>query len=73
MPIYEFLCPKCESEFELMRPVSQSGEVGLCPRCGTAGRKLVSVFGSTVDTYTVKVPEKPAFRKKAAPRRKMGR
>ena len=70
MPIYEFFCPKCEVEFELMRPVSQSGKDGLCPRCGTAGRKLVSVFGSSVDTYTVKVPDRPAFRQKAAPARK---
>jgi putative FmdB family regulatory protein len=73
MPIYEYFCPKCNEEFELMRPFSQSNETAPCPRCGTAGQKLISLFGSTVDKYTMKVPEKAAFRKKPAARKKRGK
>ncbi len=73
MPIYEYSCSKCNDEFELMRPFSQSAKAAPCPRCGTAGQKLVSVFGSTVDQYTVKVPEKSAFRKKPATKKKRGK
>lgn len=70
MPIYEYYCAKCSAEFELMRPVTQSSEAAPCPRCGSAGEKLVSVFGSTVDKYTVKVPEKGAYRGRPAPKKK---
>ena len=30
MPIYEYICPKCSSKFELMRPMSQSEEEAAC-------------------------------------------
>lgn len=73
MPIYEYSCSKCKDEFELMRPFSQSAKAAPCPRCGTAGLKLVSVFGSTVDQYTVKVPEKSAFRKRPVAKKKRGK
>ena len=62
MPIYEYYCTKCQNEFELMRPVSQMQEPAPCPKCGTPGKKLVSVFGSKVGFY-VRAPSKPAFRK----------
>jgi putative FmdB family regulatory protein len=69
MPIYEYFCPKCESEFELMRPISKASEPALCPRCGTQGQKLISVFASKVD-FALKVPDKGAFRKPAPKRAK---
>lgn len=65
MPIYEYFCPKCQAEFELMRPVSQATEPASCPQCGSAGQKLVSVFGSKTGFY-VRAPEKPAFRRQSA-------
>lgn len=45
MPIYEYLCEKCEHEFEhLAKSMSDTGAVA-CPKCGSkkTGRKL-SVF-----------------------------
>jgi predicted nucleic acid-binding Zn ribbon protein len=37
MPIYEYVCPKCKTEFEVMRPFSEDevsvfpdGEFNLC-------------------------------------------
>ena len=46
MPVYEYGCPKCGIEFEIMRPVAQSDEPAFCPQCSSLGQKLVSVFGS---------------------------
>ena len=43
MPIYEFRCAQCGHEFSLMRPMSQSGEESVCPRCSAPGaRRLIS-------------------------------
>lgn len=63
MPIYEYQCPSCGREFELMRPMSQAGETAPCPNCGTSSERLVSVFASKAD-YTIKVPKKDAFRRR---------
>ncbi|MGL6194559.1 MAG: FmdB family zinc ribbon protein, partial [Thermoguttaceae bacterium] len=32
MPIYEYVCPKCNSEFELL---VRSNEKSVCPSCGS--------------------------------------
>jgi putative FmdB family regulatory protein len=61
MPIYEYFCKKCNKEFELMRPFSESGSQGACPTCKTKADKLPSVFASK-ESYTIKVPKGPAFR-----------
>lgn len=63
MAIYEYQCPSCGREFEVMRPISQADEVAQCPHCGTGGERLVSVFASKAE-YTIKVPRKDAFRKR---------
>jgi len=62
MPTYEYFCPQCRQEFELMRPFSQAEAPAPCPKCGTPGEKLLSVFASKLDYY-IKVPEKGAFRR----------
>lgn len=62
MPIYEFSCTKCGNQFEIMRPFSQADKAAPCPRCRAASQKLVSLFGSTVDKYSLKIPEKGPFR-----------
>ena len=61
MAVYEYLCPKCNQEFELKRPISESDKPASCPKCGTTGKKLVSVFSSKAE-YSIKGPEKDAFR-----------
>ncbi|MCX6008855.1 MAG: zinc ribbon domain-containing protein [Chloroflexi bacterium] len=62
MPIYEFFCPKCGREFDLMRLMSQADKPAFCPQCGTQGEKLISAFASKSGFY-LGVPEKGAFRK----------
>lgn len=61
MPIYEYHCPKCGKEFELMRPFNQVDAPAFCPTCGHKGEKLVSCCASKVDFY-VRPPSKPPFR-----------
>ena len=63
MPIYEYYCPSCKREFELMRPFSESGASAACPTCGTKSEKLVSLFASK-ENYTIKVPTGTAYRGK---------
>lgn len=62
MPIYEYRCSQCGTEFELMLPLAQRDSPTPCPRCGGRGERLVSVFASKMGFY-IKTPEKPAFRK----------
>lgn len=69
MPIYEYRCPKCGKDFELMRPFSKADEAAPCPDCGSPGEKLISVFSSTVD-FGIKGPSQPAFREPAKKRKK---
>ena len=61
MPIYEFRCTKCGSDFEVKRSFSESSAPATCPRCGGLGEKLASVFASTAG-FGIKVPDKDAFR-----------
>jgi putative FmdB family regulatory protein len=44
MPIYEYVCRKCGSKFELLRPMSQSEETGVCPTCGRPAERAISRF-----------------------------
>ena len=35
MAIYEYLCPRCQTEFDLMRPMSEADRPAACPECGS--------------------------------------
>ena len=52
MPIYEFYCAKCDREFELMRPVSQSDNPAPCSECGEPGARQLSNFAFRSNTFT---------------------
>ena len=62
MPIYEYQCPKCGIDFELMRRMSELNEPALCPQCSAEAGRLTSGFASRVGFY-LRVPAKSAFRK----------
>ena len=72
MPIYEYFCPKCGSEFELRRHLSEVDKPALCPRCGTEGQKLMSAFASKVG-FAIKGPDKGAFRKPISEKKAKGK
>jgi putative FmdB family regulatory protein len=61
MPIYEYRCAACGNQFELTRPISQSGDPAPCTNCGKPSQKLISQFASKVD-YAIKGPTKEPFR-----------
>ena len=61
MPIYEYYCPKCKTEFELKRPVSESNQPVVCNQCDSKAQKLISGFASKTGSY-LQSP-KPPFRK----------
>ena len=44
MPIYEYVCSDCDVKFELLRPLSQSGEAGSCPHCQQSAERVLSNF-----------------------------
>ncbi len=62
MPVYEYRCPKCGIDFELMRRIDEMNEPALCPRCGAKAERLPSIFASKVGFY-LRVAPKPALRK----------
>ncbi len=62
MPLYEYWCPKCEIEFELMRRMDQLDDLASCPRCGEQTEKLVSAFASKTGSY-IAAPARSVFRK----------
>ena len=50
MPIYEFKCRKCETQFEEIRPLGDDGKSLICPECGTKSpKKVPSVFAAGSD------------------------
>jgi putative FmdB family regulatory protein len=44
MPIYEYLCPECDSIFEELRPLNQADRPAECPRCHQPARRKLSTF-----------------------------
>jgi putative FmdB family regulatory protein len=64
MPIYEYVCPKCKTEFEVMRPFSEADKSAKCPQCNSEAQKQIANFASKTGSYL----QSPAisFRKKAA-------
>ena len=46
MPIYEYVCNKCKSKFEQLRPLSKSGEGCECPECHGKAERVLSRFSA---------------------------
>ena len=63
MPIYEFLCSKCNTEFELRLSYSQANSTALCPKCYSDAQRLTSSFACKTGG-NLQAAEKP-FRKNA--------
>jgi putative FmdB family regulatory protein len=62
MPIYEYACPKCKTELEVMRPFSEADKAVKCPKCNAVAQKQISNFASQTGSY-LQSPAKP-FKKK---------
>ncbi|MBM4445075.1 MAG: zinc ribbon domain-containing protein [Chloroflexi bacterium] len=46
MPVYEYWCHDCKTKFEMLRPLSQSGDGAACPRCSRLAQRAMSRFAS---------------------------
>ena len=44
MPLYEYYCPPCGTQFEVLRPVSQMDQVAVCPSGHTTNNRVLSLF-----------------------------
>ena len=58
MAVYEYFCSTCQTEFDLMRPMSEAGKPAECPGCSAEARRLVSSFGSRTGD-SMQVPREP--------------
>ncbi|HEX78106.1 MAG TPA: zinc ribbon domain-containing protein [Dehalococcoidia bacterium] len=45
MPLYEYVCPSCQLNFERLRPMSGADDTP-CPRCHEVARRKLSTFAS---------------------------
>ncbi len=45
MPLYEYVCDDCSTQFEVLRSASDTEEV-TCPECDAPARKILSLFAT---------------------------
>ncbi|MDM8001132.1 MAG: zinc ribbon domain-containing protein [Dehalococcoidia bacterium] len=64
MPVYEYFCPRCSRELEVLRPMDSASEYSECPDCGGRAWRLISGFGSKTGSYLQ--PARAPFREEAA-------
>ena len=46
MPLYEFYCPPCGVQFEVLRPMSKMDEPAICPTGHETHDRVVSLFAT---------------------------
>jgi putative FmdB family regulatory protein len=65
MPIYEYGCTRCNTQFEKRRPIRAADDHINCPECSGSGQRLLSVFASTSNSRLMG-PNRGAFRRDTA-------
>lgn len=46
MPLYEYVCTKCETRFEELRPASRMDDSARCPDGHNSGKRVLSTFAA---------------------------
>ena len=46
MPLYEFVCDRCATKFEVLRPVSRMDEPAPCPKGHGTSQRVISRFAA---------------------------
>jgi putative FmdB family regulatory protein len=64
MPLYEYICPQCKSEFELRLSIDANC-TPVCPKCYSEAQRLISSFACKTGG-NIQAAEKP-FRQGPAP------
>ncbi len=44
MPLYEYYCPPCATQFEVLRPMKDSDKPAVCPEGHTTNTRVLSLF-----------------------------
>ena len=44
MPLYEYYCPPCGSQFEMLRPMTKMDDPAVCPSGHTTNNRVLSLF-----------------------------
>ena len=42
MPLYDYTCTACDTDFDAFRPMSEAAAHGTCPRCGAAAPRRIT-------------------------------
>ena len=58
MPVYEYICPRCKTEFELRLSFAEFDSTGLCPHCYSDARRLTPSFACKTGS-NLQAAEKP--------------
>lgn len=48
MPLYEYFCPPCGTQFEVLRPMSKLDEPATCPEGHETTNRVISLFAAFV-------------------------
>ena len=56
MPIYEYICPECNTKFEKLRSLNDADKKCECPRCHAEASRKLSVF-SAFSSSTSGIPK----------------
>ncbi|TMC00204.1 MAG: zinc ribbon domain-containing protein [Chloroflexi bacterium] len=46
MPLYEYVCARCETRFEQLRPAGRMDDPASCPSGHGEGRRVLSTFAA---------------------------
>jgi len=46
MPLYEYYCPPCATQFEVLRPMNRSDEPAVCPSGHQTTNRVLSLFAT---------------------------
>lgn len=46
MPLYEYYCKRCDTQFERLRPAAEHGEAARCANGHPSPRQVVSMFAT---------------------------
>jgi len=49
MALYDYLCLACQTRFDLMRPMSETHDPAVCPRCGSQAQRVPAGGSRTED------------------------
>jgi putative FmdB family regulatory protein len=52
MPIYEYYCPNCNAEYEVIRPLAKADEPAPCRECGKPGQRQLTTFSFKSNTFS---------------------